>query len=150
MGSAAEFYEEVIKTPAFKDAMRTLLRAGSWVQRSVFDGMGHSPVAMDHALSDLVMLGLVNFQQAAGYRLAQPPLLREVAKRLEESGGAREVLARLNGAEVEVGVAMRDRHGDVVALGVRMPVPDGLAPADAAQWATDAVCGSFVREVGHG
>lgn len=150
MGSAAEFYEEVIKTPAFKDAMRALLRAGTWVQRAVFDGMGHSPVAMDHALSDLVMLGLVNFQQAAGYRLAQPPLLREVARRLAESGGEREVLGRLNGMEVEVGVAMTNAQGDVVVLGVRMPVPEGLAPADAVAWATEAVCGSFVREVAHG
>ncbi len=150
MGSAAEFFDEVIKTPAFKGAMRALLEAGTWVPREVFNGMEHSPVAMDNALADLVMLGLATHQPAVGYRLAQPALLREVGRKLATAGTQREVLARLEGAEVQVGVALRNASGDLVVLGVRLPVPEGLGPEQAVQWATEAVCGTFVREVAHG
>jgi hypothetical protein len=150
MGSVAECFDEVIRTPAFRDAMRALLRSGTWVQRAVFDGMAHSPMAMDHALSDLVMLGLATFQPAAGYRLAQPPLLREVGRRLALSGLEREVLTRLNGQTLEVGIAMRDAEGEPVMAGLRVPVPADVAPDQVVQWASDAVCGAFGREVGHG
>ncbi|MBL8387036.1 MAG: hypothetical protein JNK17_02245 [Hydrogenophaga sp.] len=146
MGSAAEFLDEVIKTPAFKDAMRALLKAGTWVGREVFDAMEHLPMAMDNALSDLVMLGLATHQPAAGYRLAQPPLLREVGRRLALSGSDKEVLAKLVGDEVQIGIAMRDAAGEVVMAGVHVPVPDGMAPDQVVQWAADSICGTFVAQ----
>lgn len=150
MGSAAEFLDEVIKTPAFKDAHRLLIEEGTWVAREAFDAMQHSPIAMDHALSDLVMLGLASYQQAAGYRLAAGPLERQVGRRLALSGRDREVLAKLQGDSLEVGIAARDAQGEVVLAKVVLPVPDGMGPAAVAQWASDAVCGTFAREVGHG
>ncbi len=135
----AEGYE-VLRTPAFKAVMRALLAAGSWLARWELEGCealrGGSVMALDNALSDVVMLGLVEYSPAAGYRLKQPALARQAGQALAARPDLdRMYVAKQRAGQVDVGVAVRLPDGDVVLCALTAQEPAGAG----VQWAVDAV-----------
>lgn len=146
----AEGYE-VIRTPAFRAVMRELLAAGSWMQRPELEACdalrGGSTMALENALSDVVMVGLVEFSPAAGYRIKQPALARQAGQALAARPDLdRMYVAKQRGGQVDVGVAMRLPDGDVVLCALKADEPAGAG----VQWAVDAVVRSWGGEVAHG
>jgi hypothetical protein len=129
---------DVLRTPAFLAAHEALLRSGSWVDRSVFDGLGHLPIPTENALADLVMLGMAEYQPGAGYRLAKPALARAAARDLMAAPGDRRCVRMMQRAgRLDVGVAVRfgPLATDVAATVVEVPEPAGLEGVQAAEWA---------------
>lgn len=139
MSTAAEFYD-VLRTPAFKAVMRELLQAGGWLLRTDLEACealrGASILALDNALSDVVMLGLVEWRQGAGYRLVQPKLARDAGRELAAHPELdRWFESRQREGQVDVGAAMRLPGGEVVMCSMKVDAPAG---ADV-QWAVDVV-----------
>lgn len=139
MNSAAEFYD-ALRTPAFRSVMRELLKAGGWVLRADLEACealrGGSTLALDNALSDVVMAGLVEWRQGAGYRLVQPKLARDAGRELAAHPELdRWFVSRQRDGQVDVGAAMRLPDGEVVMCALKVDTPAG---ADV-QWAVDAV-----------
>ncbi len=125
---------DVLRTPAYKAALRQLIAAGTWVAREDLAGCAGSPVALEDALADLVMLGQAEYQRGAGYRIAQPAVVRQAAKVLLEQPHLRERVDMVQVAGgVHMGIAKRTGPGDLDVLMFGMVV---AAPAGA----TDAEC----------
>lgn len=149
----AEGYE-VLRTPAFKAVMRELLAAGSWLARWELEGCAAvqraalgSTVALENALADVVMLGLVEFSPATGYRLKQPALARQAGQALAARPDLdRMYVAKQRAGQVDVGVAVRLPDGDVVLCALTAAEPAGAG----VQWAADAVARCMRGEVAHG
>jgi hypothetical protein len=148
MTAAADFLD-LLETPAFKAVHRLLMERGTWVARSEFDALGHLPVPLENALADVVMLGQAVYQRAAGYRLAQAPVVRQAARELMAHPEEQRWLQMLQVADgVHVGVAVRQAGGDVLMAGLVVPQPEGC---DGLQWVPEMahqVMNSM--EVGHG
>lgn len=143
MTNAAEAYE-CLRTPAFKAVMRELLAAGTWVHRAELQGCdalrGGSLVALENALADVVMVGLVEFRPEAGYRIKQPALARQAGRELSKRPDLdRFYLSRQRDGQVDVGVAMRMADGDVALCSMKVPEPQGAG----VQWTVDAVVASW-------
>lgn len=142
---------EVLRTPAWKAVMRKLLEAGTWVPAADFAGCSASSLALENALADVVMVGLVEYQAAAGYRLRQPALARAAGRELAKSPGLDRVyLTQQREGRLDVGVAMRLADGEVALCVMQVDEPAGLAGSAAAQWAADAVVRCMAGEVAHG
>lgn len=146
--TAASDFLDLLETPAFKAVHRLLMERGTWVARSEFDALGHLPVPLENALADVVMLGQAVYQRAAGYRLAQAPVVRHAARELMARPAESRWLQMLQaGDEVHVGVAVR--RGDAVLMG-GLVVPQ-VAGSDSVQWAPEMACRVMdSMEVGHG
>lgn len=125
---------EILHTRAYKAALRQLMAAGTWVAREDLAGCAQSPVALEDALADLVMLGQADYQQGAGYRIKQPAVVRQAVKALLEQPDLRErVDMRQVPGGVHLGIARRTGPGvmDVTMFGMVVAAPAG---------ATDGQC----------
>lgn len=120
---------DILRTPAYKAALRQLMAAGTWVAREDLAGCSHSSVALDDALADLVMLGQAEYLQGAGYRLTQPAVVRRAAKVLLERPDLPRFYQVLQvSGGVHVGAAHRTGPGDdeIAMAGFIVPSPEGL------------------------
>lgn len=124
---------DVLRTPAYRAALRQLMAAGTWVTREDLAGCAQSPVALEDALADLVMLGQADYQPGAGYRLRQPAVVRQAARVLLAQPDLRErVDMRQVPGGVHVGMARRTGPGalDVVMFGMVVPSPAGATDGE--------------------
>ncbi|MGE0350924.1 hypothetical protein [Hydrogenophaga sp.] len=124
---------EILHTRAYKAALRQLMAAGTWVPREDLAGCAQSPVALEDALADLVMLGQADYQQGAGYRIKQPAVVRQAAKALLAQPDLRErVDLRQVPGGVHLGMARRTGPGelDVLMFGMVVPAPDGATDGE--------------------
>lgn len=147
MTTAAEFLE-VLQTPSYKAALGLLLASGTWVSRADFDSVAASPVAMDDALSDLVMLGQAEFMPQAGYRLKQPRLARDAGRSLmAQPKLSRQVFVQHRDGQLDVGCAMRlgPDPTDVVMVCLKVPAPAGGGGLEEVQWAVDTVVSAMAN-----
>lgn len=129
----------VLETPAFKSALEALMRSGSWVERRALDGLAHSPVAMDDALADLVMLGRAEYRAMVGYRLTQPRVVRAAARQLALDPTLQRHVELLQvDVGVHMGVAKRSGPGvlDVAMFGMVLPLSSEASLEDAMAHAT--------------
>lgn len=136
---------EVIRTPAYRAAFRMLMAAGTWVPREAFEACSDSPLALENALADLVMLGQATYQPAAGYRLAQPALVRQAAKRLMADEGGEPMAMEMQVADQGVRVGIAKRCGpdslDVAMAALVLPVPPNLSAREALNFPVKALAG---------
>lgn len=124
---------DVLRTPAYRAALRQLIAAGTWVAREDLLGCAQSPVALEDALADLVMLGQADYQQGAGYRIKQPAVVRQAAKALLERPDLQQRVDMLQvPGGVHFGIARRTGPGpaDMVMFGMVVAAPDGATDGE--------------------
>lgn len=115
---------DILRTPAYKAALRQLMAVGTWVAREDLAHCSHSPVALEDALADLIMLGQAEYRPDAGYRLKQPSVVRQAAKALLERPKLRHFYQVLHVAGgVDVGAAHRTGPADEDIALARLIVP---------------------------
>lgn len=125
---------DIIRTPAYRAVLRRLMEAGTWVHPSELQDCSGSPLAMENACADLVMLGEAVYQPAAGYRLAKAPVVRQAVKALmaDPHGEPMRMVGRQTKEGVQMGIARRTGPDpiDVAMAAFFVPQPEG---ADAAE-----------------
>lgn len=126
---------EIIRTPAYRAVLRRLMETGTWVHPSALKDCAGSPLALENACADLVMLGEAVYQPAAGYRLARAPVVRKAVRELladPHGEPLRMDMIQVNGG-LQVGLAKRTGADplDVVMAAFFIPRPESATPAEA-------------------
>jgi hypothetical protein len=128
----------VVQTPAYKAALRLLMERGTWVPKEHFANLGHTRMATENALADLVMLSQAVWNAHTGYRLAQRPVVRAAVRELMVRPDDLRFVEMVHDAQgVQVGIALRRGPDvlDVATAGLEVPNPPGASADECLQMA---------------
>jgi hypothetical protein len=122
-----------------------LIDSGTWMSRvELHAGLECSEVALDDALSDLVIEGQVDFRANVGYRLAGTAVCRRAAQLMRREGKRAAVIGEPGKDDYRVGVAEHRAAIGLVMYELAMPLP---APGDDALQAHLAQVGGVMEFV---
>jgi len=106
-----------------RDRVRdVLIEAGTWVPRIDLNGLTGCAPALDDALADLVIDGVVEHRQAVGYRVKGSDLVRKALRQLVRNpANNRAVVARQVKRQFSIGIAERRAGIGIVSYELELP-----------------------------
>lgn len=105
-------------------ALNMLIDAGTWVSRDELDALSACTPAVDDALADLVVEGLAEHRENAGYRLAATPAARRAALLLRKTGNRTVAVGQPGKDFYSVGVADTLPNVGLVLYELQVPNPE--------------------------